>query len=42
MPEHSLDFLFYNTNKRSITLDLETEVGAKTAPPPGRRRRRDY
>lgn len=25
--EQSLDFLFYNTNKRSITLDLETEAG---------------
>ena len=25
--ERSLDFLFYNTNKRSITLDLETEAG---------------
>ena len=25
--ERSLDFLFYNTNKRSITLDLETEQG---------------
>ena len=25
--EHSLDFMFYNTNKRSITLDLETEAG---------------
>ena len=26
-PERSLDFFFYNTNKRSITLDLETESG---------------
>ena len=26
-PERSMDFLFYNTNKRSITLDLETETG---------------
>ncbi len=26
-PERSLDFLFYNTNKRSITLDLATEAG---------------
>lgn len=25
--ERSLDFLFYNTNKRSITLDLDTEAG---------------
>ena len=25
--EHSLDFLFYNTNKRSVTLDLEIEEG---------------
>ena len=25
--ERSLDFLFYNTNKRSITLDLESEEG---------------
>lgn len=25
--ERSLDFLFYNTNKRSATLDLETEQG---------------
>ena len=25
--EQSLDFMFYNTNKRSITLDLETEAG---------------
>ena len=25
--EQSLDFLFYNTNKRSITLDLEGEAG---------------
>jgi benzylsuccinate CoA-transferase BbsE subunit len=27
--EHSLDFLFYNTNKRSITLDLETAAGLR-------------
>ena len=26
-PEKSLSFLFYNTNKRSITLNLETEEG---------------
>ena len=26
-PERSLDFFFYNTNKRSITLNLETESG---------------
>ena len=26
-PESSLDFMFYNTNKRSITLDLESESG---------------
>jgi len=26
-PERSLYFLFYNTNKRSITLNLETEMG---------------
>ena len=25
--EQSLDFLFYNTNKRSITLDLDTDAG---------------
>ena len=25
--ERSLDFMFYNTNKRSITLDLESEAG---------------
>ena len=25
--EQSLDFLFYNTNKRSITLDLNTDAG---------------
>ena len=25
--ERSLDFMFYNTNKRSVTLDLETESG---------------
>ena len=25
--ERSLDFMFYNTNKRSITLDLECESG---------------
>ena len=26
-PERSLYFLFYNTNKRSVTLNLETELG---------------
>ena len=26
-PERSLYFLYYNTNKRSITLNLETELG---------------
>ena len=28
-PERSLYFLFYNTNKRSVTLNLETEQGRR-------------
>ena len=31
-PDRSLYFLFYNTNKRSITLDLQTDRGRDLLP----------